>query len=79
MHLSDWKYGYVLEHHDKMADTSADNKQMKDLVRTEILMSVVEDWKLQGIDDTAHCIDNTTCKQPVKCSLWKCVDNLSKC
>ena len=47
-------------HYHKMTDTSSHYEQMKDFMASEILMSAVEDRKLQCVDDTANSIDDTT-------------------
>ena len=44
-----------------MTDASAHYEQMKDFLASEILMLAVENRELQCVDDTANCIDDTTC------------------
>ena len=51
-----------------MTEASAHNEQVKEFMRTEILESGVEQWKLQCINDTADGVDNTAGEEPVKCT-----------
>ena len=44
-----------------MADTSTHYKQMKNLVSPEIFMSAVKNWKFQCVNNSANCVDDTTC------------------
>ena len=54
----------ILIHADKVADTAAHHKQMKDLMGAEILMDAVEYRKLQRINDAAGRIQESACEQP---------------
>ena len=66
-------------HNDKVTDTSAHDKQMKDFVGAKILMLCIKDRKLQRINDSADGINNTACQKPAKSSFRKAVQNLGKC
>ena len=50
-----------------MADASAHDEQMENLMGTEIFMSGIKQRKLQCIYYTAYSVDNATCKKPQKC------------
>ena len=55
-------YGLSLQehiHHDKVADTSAHHKQMKDLMTSEVPMLGVEDWKFQCVNNSSDGIDDS--------------------
>ena len=60
--------GYYLKykciHHYEVAGTSGHNKEMKDLMASEIFVLIVKDWKLQSIDHAANGVDDTTGQQP---------------
>ena len=55
-----------------MADASAHNKQMKDLMRTEMDMLWIEKGKLQSIDDASNRINDPPRKQPQEGAGRKC-------
>ena len=67
--LSDHKY----VHYDKMTNTSSHDEEVKDLVRTKILMSAIENREFQCVNDSADRVDDTSCQQPHKCSSRKCL------
>ena len=54
-------------HHNKVAHASTHDKEMENLMGSEIFVAVVENRKLQCIDDTADCINDTACKKPSEC------------
>ena len=41
-----------------MADAPSHDKEVEDLVRPKGTVSGIEDGKLQGIDDSAYCVDD---------------------
>ena len=49
-----------------MTEASSHDEEMEDLVRTEVLVAGIEDRKLQGVDDAAHGVDDTTGQKPAK-------------
>lgn len=51
-------------HDDKVAGASGYDKQMENLVASEVLVSAVENGKLQSIDHTADGVDDTSCQKP---------------
>lgn len=51
-------------HHDEVADTSAQNEQVEDLVTAEILMPAIEDRQFQCVDNAADSIYNTAGQKP---------------
>lgn len=51
-------YCHIKIHKNIMAKAAGHDKEMKNLVGTEVLMAGIEDGKLQGIDDAAHCVDD---------------------
>lgn len=52
---------HIQIHKYEVADAAAHNKQMKDLMGTEVLMPVIENRQLQRIDHTADGVDDTAC------------------
>lgn len=60
-----------------MAETSRHNKKMKDLVTSEILVTVIEDWKLQCVNNAADSVNDAACQKPSKCSRTESIDNLT--
>lgn len=63
-----WPSRHIDIHKDKMADAAAHDKQMENFMGAEILMSGVEDGKLQRIDHTPRGIDEAAGQQPEKSS-----------
>ena len=53
-------------HHNKVAYTSQHNKDMEYFMGTKVFMFRIEDRQLQGIDDTAHGVDDAAGQQPEK-------------
>ena len=47
-----------------MTYASAHDEEMEHFVGAEEFMLCIEDWQLQGIDDTANGIDNAAGQQP---------------
>ena len=62
---------YESVHHDKVAHASAHHEEMENLMGTEIFVAVVENRKLQCIDDTADCINDTARKKRSECCRGK--------
>ena len=54
------------------------NKYMKNLMRAEVPVAGIEDWKLQGIDDAADGVDDAAGKKPSKPGSGECVDDRNK-
>ena len=46
-------------HHHIMADTSAHDKQMENLMGAEVLVAGIKERKLQGVDDASHRVYDT--------------------
>ena len=67
-----------LIHTDKVTDTAAQHKEMKDLMGTEVLVSGIEQRKLQCVNDTADGIDDASCEEPQESSVRQCVDQRYK-
>ena len=61
-----------------MAQASPHDEQMKNFMGTEILVSGIKNWKLQGVDHAAYRVDDTTSQKPAKSSSRESVDNLTK-
>lgn len=61
-----------------MAQASSHDEQMKNFMGTEILVSGIKDWKLQGVDHAACRVDDTTSQKPAKSRSRESVDNLTK-
>lgn len=40
----------------------AHDKQVKDLMGTEIAVSGIKDRQFQGVDDASNCVNDTACK-----------------
>ena len=51
-----------------MTKAAAHYKEMKDLMRAKVFVSVVKDGKLQCIDNAAYCVDDASRQEPAKCS-----------
>ena len=47
-----------------MTQASPHDEQMKNFMGTEILMSGIKDWKLQGVDHATYRVDDTTSQKP---------------
>ena len=61
-----------------MAQASPHDEQMKNFMGTEILVSGIKDWKLQGVDHAAHGVDDATRQKPSEGLARKGRDDLSK-
>ena len=61
-----------------MAGAAEHNKNMKDFVRSEILVSGIKDRQLQCVDHTADGVDDPTSQQPAKSGFGQCVDDREK-
>ena len=57
---------YIQIHKDKMTNAAAHDKQMENLMGTEIFMSGIEDRQFQCVDDASCRIDDPACQQPEK-------------
>ena len=53
-----------IEHDNEMAEASAHDKQVEDLMGAEILVSGIEERKLQCIDDTADGVNDASGYEP---------------
>ena len=58
-----------------MAEASGHDKEMKDLVRTEIFVAVIEDRKFQCVDDTSHRVDDASGQKPAESRSGEGVEN----
>ena len=45
-----------------MAQASAHDKQMENLMGAEVLVAGIKERKLQGVDDASNCVNDTACK-----------------
>ena len=61
-----------------MTQASPHDEQLKNFMGTEILMSGIKDWKLQGVDHATYRVDDTTSQKPAKSRSRESVDNLTK-
>ena len=57
---------YKTVHHNIMTQASPHDEQMKNFMGTEILMSGIKDWKLQGVDHATYRVNDTTSQKPAK-------------
>lgn len=57
-------------HHHIMADTSAHDKQMENLMGAEVLVAGIKERKLQGVDDASHRVYDTAGQQPQEAGFW---------
>ena len=57
---------HISVHHHVMAEASAHDEEMEDLVGAEIFMLRVEDRQFQRVDDSADGIDNAACQKPAE-------------
>ena len=55
---------HISVHHHVMAEASAHDEEMEDLVGAEIFMLRVEDRQFQRVDHTADGIDDAAGKEP---------------
>ena len=53
---------HKLIHHHIVTQTAAHDKQVKDLMGTEIAVSGIKDRQFQGVDDASNCVNDTACK-----------------
>lgn len=58
--------GHVEIHHHKMTKASPHYEQMEDFVAAEAGMSSVECCGPERIDNSTHCVDHASCKQPAE-------------
>lgn len=49
-----------------MAEAAAHHEKMEDFMGAEIFVTAVENRKLQSVNNTADCIDDTAGKEPHK-------------
>lgn len=68
----------VCVHYDKVTGASCHNEQMKDLMTSEIFMTVIEDREFQCINDAANRVNDTACKKPSERCRGQCVQDLGK-
>ena len=61
-----------------MTQAAPHDEQMKNFMGTEILVSGIKDWKLQGVDHAACRVDDTTSQKPAKSGFGQCVDDREK-
>lgn len=61
-----------------MAEASEHDEYMKNFMGTEIFMPGVKNWQLQGIDDSAYGVDNSSCEKPVEACPGKSLENRDK-
>ena len=60
-----------------MEETSGHNKKMKDLMTSEILVTVIEDWQFQCVNNASDCVNNAACQKPSKCGRTERIDDLA--
>ena len=58
---------HIQIHKNEMTYASAHDEEVEHFVGAEELMLRIEEWQLQGIDDTACGIDDATGQQPEEC------------
>lgn len=59
-----------------MAEAAAHNKEMENLVGTEVPVPGIENRQLQGVNDAAQGLDVASCQQPYKSFPWKGSEDL---
>ena len=62
-----------------MAGTSEHDKEVEDFVAAEILMLTVENRKLQCIDHTADCVEDSAGEKPSEFCTCQIVEDLTEC
>ena len=67
---------YKCVHHHIMAQASAHDKQMENLMRTEIFMLCIENRQFQCVDNAARRVDKPAGQQPEKGAFRKCQHDL---
>lgn len=70
---------HISVHHHVMAEASAHDEEMEDLVGAEIFMLRVEDRQFQRVDHTADGIDDAAGEQPCKGRWCECCHDLADC
>lgn len=50
---------------------------MKDLMTSEILVTVIEDWQFQCVNNASDCVNNAACQKPSKCGRTERIDDLA--
>lgn len=70
---------YKEVHHNEVAGASGHDEEVENLVGAEILMPGVENWKLQGVDDSTHSINYAAGQKPEESRMGKGIQNLGKC
>lgn len=58
--------GDIVVHKDKVADAAAHDKEMEDLMGTEVLVSGIKKGQFQGVDHAARRINKAACEKPEK-------------
>lgn len=66
-------------HQNIMAKASAHDEKMKNLMRTKAFVSGIEKGKLQGVNNTAHGIDDASGQKPDKGRRRQSVYNFTEC
>ena len=69
---------HVSIHKDKVADASAHDKQVEDLMTAEVCMPAVENRQLQRIDHAADRVDHAARQEPKKRFSRQCRKEFSK-
>ena len=62
-----------------MAGTSAHHEEVEDFVAAEILMLTVENRKLQCIDHTTDCVNDSAGEKPSEFCTCQIVEDLTEC
>ena len=66
-------------HDDEVAGASAHDEQVEDLMTAEVLVSAVEQRKLQRVDHAADGVDDPACKQPSESGRGEIAEQLGEC
>lgn len=69
---------HELIHQNIVTETAAHDKQVEDLVRSEISVPGIEDRQLERVDHTAHRINDTSGQQPSEGRGRQSADDLSE-
>lgn len=69
---------YIQIHKDKMTNAATHDKQMENLMGTEIPVSVIKNRQLQGINHAANRIDDAAGQKPEKGAVRKCAPQLAE-
>lgn len=73
-----WHGGYEYVHHNEVADASAHDEEVEDLVGAEVFVACIEEGKLQCVDDAAYGVDDAAGQKPSESGRGEGVEDLGE-